>query len=37
VGAGRRPPSFLRPGDRVRIEIDGLGTLEHEIVEPGRG
>jgi 2,4-didehydro-3-deoxy-L-rhamnonate hydrolase len=37
VGAGRRPPSFLRPGDRVRIEIDGLGTLEHEIAHAVRG
>jgi 2-keto-4-pentenoate hydratase/2-oxohepta-3-ene-1,7-dioic acid hydratase in catechol pathway len=36
VGVGRRPPSFLRPGDRVRIEIDGLGALEHEIVDGGR-
>jgi 2-keto-4-pentenoate hydratase/2-oxohepta-3-ene-1,7-dioic acid hydratase in catechol pathway len=31
VGAGRRPPSFLRAGDRVRIEVDRLGALEHEI------
>jgi 2-keto-4-pentenoate hydratase/2-oxohepta-3-ene-1,7-dioic acid hydratase in catechol pathway len=21
------PPRYLRPGDRMRIEIDGLGTL----------
>jgi 2-keto-4-pentenoate hydratase/2-oxohepta-3-ene-1,7-dioic acid hydratase in catechol pathway len=27
VGAGRRPPEFLKPGDVVTIEIDGIGTL----------
>ncbi len=31
VGMGRTPPVFLRPGDRVRMEIDGLGTIEHAI------
>ncbi len=27
VGAGRKPPEFLKPGDTVTIEIDGIGTL----------
>ena len=27
VGAGRKPPEFLKPGDVVTIEIDGIGTL----------
>jgi hypothetical protein len=27
VGAGRQPPEFLKPGDVVTIEIDGIGTL----------
>jgi 2-keto-4-pentenoate hydratase/2-oxohepta-3-ene-1,7-dioic acid hydratase in catechol pathway len=27
VGAGRRPPEFLKPGDVVTIDIDGIGTL----------
>ena len=27
VGAGRKPPEFLTPGDVVSIEIDGIGTL----------
>jgi 2-keto-4-pentenoate hydratase/2-oxohepta-3-ene-1,7-dioic acid hydratase in catechol pathway len=27
VGAGRRPPEFLKPGDTVSIEIEGIGTL----------
>ncbi|MSO54733.1 MAG: FAA hydrolase family protein [Rhodospirillales bacterium] len=28
VGAYFDPPKFLKPGSRVRIEIDGLGSLE---------
>src|SRR4051812_27737813 len=31
VGAAFDPPRFLQPGDTVRIEIEGLGTLEHPI------
>jgi 2-keto-4-pentenoate hydratase/2-oxohepta-3-ene-1,7-dioic acid hydratase in catechol pathway len=27
VGAGRKPPEFLKPGDVVTIEVDGIGTL----------
>lgn len=27
VGIGFNPPKFLKPGDEVRISIDGLGTL----------
>jgi acylpyruvate hydrolase len=27
VGAGRKPPEFLKPGDVVTIEIDGIGLL----------
>ena len=30
-GAFRDPPVWLKPGDRVRIEISSLGTLEHSI------
>lgn len=26
VGAGMKPPQFLRPGDRVELGIDGLGS-----------
>jgi 2-keto-4-pentenoate hydratase/2-oxohepta-3-ene-1,7-dioic acid hydratase in catechol pathway len=33
VGAAMKPPKFLRPGDRVRIEIDGLGAIENVCVE----
>ena len=36
VGAGRTPPAWLKAGDRVRIEIDRVGTLENRVVaEPG--
>lgn len=27
VGFARVPPEYLRPGDQVRIEIEGIGTL----------
>ena len=27
VGFARRPPVYLRPGDRVEVEIEGIGTL----------
>ncbi|NYT24005.1 fumarylacetoacetate hydrolase family protein [Alcaligenaceae bacterium] len=32
VGMGFDPPRFLKAGDRVRIEIDGIGTLENTFV-----
>lgn len=36
VGQGFDPPKYLKAGDRVRVEIDGLGHIENEIVsEPG--
>jgi acylpyruvate hydrolase len=31
VGMGLDPPQFLATGDVVRIEIEGLGTIEHPI------
>jgi acylpyruvate hydrolase len=31
VGAAMDPPQFLADGDVVRIEIEGLGTIEHSI------
>ena len=33
VGVARRPREFLKPGDTVRIEIEGLGTLENPVTE----
>jgi 2-keto-4-pentenoate hydratase/2-oxohepta-3-ene-1,7-dioic acid hydratase in catechol pathway len=32
VGAVMKPPKFLRAGDVVRIEIEGLGALENPVV-----
>ena len=31
VGIGFNPPKYLRPGDRVRIEIAGIGVLENPV------
>lgn len=33
VGIGFTPPRFLQPSDTVRIEIDGIGTLENSIAD----
>jgi 2-keto-4-pentenoate hydratase/2-oxohepta-3-ene-1,7-dioic acid hydratase in catechol pathway len=32
VGVFRQPPVFLRPGQRVSVHIDGLGTLVNPVV-----
>ncbi len=31
VGYTRTPPLFLRPGDRIGVEIDGLGSLNNPV------
>jgi 2-keto-4-pentenoate hydratase/2-oxohepta-3-ene-1,7-dioic acid hydratase in catechol pathway len=36
VGFARTPPEFLRPGDEVACEIEGIGTLRNSIVERGQ-
>jgi 2-keto-4-pentenoate hydratase/2-oxohepta-3-ene-1,7-dioic acid hydratase in catechol pathway len=33
VGAFRDPPVYLQPGDRLQLEIAGVGVLEHAVVE----
>jgi 2-keto-4-pentenoate hydratase/2-oxohepta-3-ene-1,7-dioic acid hydratase in catechol pathway len=33
VGIGHTPPIYLKAGDVVRIEVDGIGTLENRFVE----
>ena len=33
VGVFRDPPVFLEPGDRVRCEIEGVGTVENPVVD----
>jgi len=31
VGLGQQPPVFLKVGDRVRIEVEGIGVLENPV------
>jgi 2-keto-4-pentenoate hydratase/2-oxohepta-3-ene-1,7-dioic acid hydratase in catechol pathway len=31
VGEAFKPPKYLQPGDVVRVEVEGLGALEHPI------
>ncbi len=31
VGYARKPPVFMKAGDRVRIEVEGLGALENPV------
>lgn len=33
VGGAMKPPTFLKVGDVVRVEIDGLGVLENTVAE----
>ena len=33
VGVFRDPPIFLEPGDRVRCEIEGIGSVENPILD----
>ena len=32
VGIGFDPPRYLRAGDTVRVEIDGIGALENRFI-----
>jgi 2-keto-4-pentenoate hydratase/2-oxohepta-3-ene-1,7-dioic acid hydratase in catechol pathway len=32
VGFGRKPPQYMKPGDTVEIEIEGIGILRNPIV-----
>ena len=32
VGAARRPPRFLKPGDHCEVEVEGLGVLSNPCV-----
>jgi 2-keto-4-pentenoate hydratase/2-oxohepta-3-ene-1,7-dioic acid hydratase in catechol pathway len=36
VGAAMKPPQFLKPGDRVRVEIDRIGFIENEVIDEPR-
>ena len=35
VGVGMEPQRFLKPGDVVRCEIDGLGAIENRVAAVG--
>ncbi|MBV8594430.1 MAG: fumarylacetoacetate hydrolase family protein [Caulobacteraceae bacterium] len=35
VGVGMQPQVFLKPGDVVRCEIDGIGVIENRVAAPG--
>ena len=35
VGFARKPPVYLRPGDEVRVRIEGLGELVNPVVAEG--
>ena len=37
VGAGRTPPLWLAPGDRVEVEISGLGVLSNTVIDEPTG
>ena len=37
VGAGRKPPRFLRDGDQVEVEISGVGRLSNPVRSVGSG
>jgi 2-keto-4-pentenoate hydratase/2-oxohepta-3-ene-1,7-dioic acid hydratase in catechol pathway len=35
VGFARKPPVFLKAGDRIEVEIEGIGTLVNSVVAEG--
>jgi len=37
VGAGRKPPLYLKPGDEVELSIESIGTLSNPVVEEKLG
>jgi 2-keto-4-pentenoate hydratase/2-oxohepta-3-ene-1,7-dioic acid hydratase in catechol pathway len=37
VGFARTPPEFLKPGDVVECEIEGIGTIRNTVVAAGAG
>jgi 2-keto-4-pentenoate hydratase/2-oxohepta-3-ene-1,7-dioic acid hydratase in catechol pathway len=34
VGFARVPPLFLKAGDKVEAEVEGIGTLQVEVAAP---
>ena len=35
VGAARKPPLWMKPGDRVEVEVEGVGVLANPVVAEG--
>ena len=35
VGFARKPPVWLRPGDEVTVEVDGIGALTNPVIAAG--
>jgi 2-keto-4-pentenoate hydratase/2-oxohepta-3-ene-1,7-dioic acid hydratase in catechol pathway len=33
VGAARKPPVFMKPGDVCEVEIEGLGILRNPVIQ----
>jgi 2-keto-4-pentenoate hydratase/2-oxohepta-3-ene-1,7-dioic acid hydratase in catechol pathway len=36
VGAGMKPPQFLKVGDVVELGVEGVGEIRQEIIETPR-
>jgi 2-keto-4-pentenoate hydratase/2-oxohepta-3-ene-1,7-dioic acid hydratase in catechol pathway len=36
VGFARKPPVFLKPGDEVEVEIEGIGVLKNFVRTLGK-
>lgn len=36
VGFARKPPVFLKPGDKIEVEIEGIGILENQVIKETR-
>lgn len=34
VGMGKNPPTYLQPGDEIRLGIDGLGYQQQSVIAP---
>jgi acylpyruvate hydrolase len=35
VGAAKKPPLWMKPGDVIEVEIEGIGTLRNTVVNDG--
>jgi 2-keto-4-pentenoate hydratase/2-oxohepta-3-ene-1,7-dioic acid hydratase in catechol pathway len=35
VGHARKPPVFMKAGDTIEVEVDGIGTLSNPVIDAG--